>query len=997
MDRGHLPKWKSREEEVDKIILLSFYIQEGRKPLFFPRIMKKLIILFLLVIASIGQAQINFSGVVTDVLSGETIPSAVLVWGEKKDKGVVADVNGRFTAQLPKGLQKIYFSAVGYEEQILEVNIGSSPVYRDVELVLINQKELLIVTDLAVGRKVPVAYSNIDMKRIDEELGGREMATLANTTPGAYATRAGGGDGDARVTIRGFSGPNVAVMLDGVPVNDMENGTVYWSNWFGLDLVTQTAQIQRGLGASKLVIPAVGGTMNIITRGIDQKRRIQVKQEFAVDAFSRTSFGMNTGKLKNGWAFSFAASVKDGSGWVEGTPTQGVFGFFKVEKKIKRHLLSFYTLGAPQRHGQRSRQDAIAMYDRETAERLGAPTTFFLNSANPDAQIFDGGINYNPDVGYLQRYTLVNGQRTELQSREMVNARENFYFKPQFSLKDVWNINEHSFLSTVAYMSIGRGGGKRWHDNLGVDDYLPDGTVNVQSFYDANSGATIPLFSGPDYNINPLVSTTERYAASNYIKASMNEHQWTGVLSTYSNQVNENFTLSGGVDLRSYRGSHYRKIIDLMGADYIVTRSAYDKNDPNLVKREGDIIDYNNDALVRWGGLFGQMEYEDRKITSFISASAALTGYNRIDYFLPKVYNANGVDVEVGFDQPTNVPNYVALVSDTTLVNGQQVVSGMPGAEYQSTGWLYRNTFTVKYGFKATFDEHFSAFFNAGYLNKAPQFNQVYTNGNQRFANIHNEIIMSNEVGFNWKYSKLALNVNAYHTTWENRPYPFGLSVPNPLDPSTNISVNVRGMNAKHSGIEWDAALKLTDRLTIELLASFADWIWTSGDTIYVRDDNGNVMLRDPEDPNSGPYTFVYDANGVHVSDAAQTQFGAMLRYEWKNGAYIKTRYTRFERYFAEFNPFTLNGANAGRDSWMIPGYGTFELHSGYTFLAEANRRWDLRCSVYNLLNTKFITDATNNSAFALYSNRSNDFDAASAGVFFGQGRWFNVSLTATF
>jgi iron complex outermembrane receptor protein len=416
-----------------------------------------------------------------------------------------------------------------------------------------------------------------------------------------------------------------------------------------------------------------------------------------------------------------------------------------------------------------------------------------------------------------------------------------------------------------------------------------------------------------------------------------------------------------------------------------------------LVKREGDIIDYNNDALVRWGGLFGQMEYEDRKITSFISASAALTGYNRIDYFLPKVYNVNGEDIEVGYSQPTNVPNYVSLVQDTVLIEGQQLVSGMPGAEYQSTGWLYRNTFTVKYGFKATFDEHFSAFFNAGYLNKAPQFNQVYTNGNQRFANIHNEIIMSNEVGFNWKYPKLALNVNAYHTTWENKPYPFGLSVPNPLDPSTNISVNVRGMNARHMGLEMDAAYKISDRLTLEVLASVADWIWTSGDTIYVRDDNGNLMLRDPEDPNSGPYTFVYDAYGVHVSDAAQTQLGAMLRYEWKNGAYMKTRYTWFDRYFAEFNPFTLNGANAGRESWRIPSYGTLELHTGYTYVSEANNRWDLRCSVYNLLNDKFITDATNNSAFALYSNRSNDFDAASAGVFFGQGRWFNVSLTATF
>ena len=208
---------------------------------------------------------------------------------------------------------------------------------------------------------------------------------------------------------------------------------------------------------------------------------------------------------------------------------------------------------------------------------------------------------------------------------------------------------------------------------------MADGTVDVQKFYDANSGATIPLFSGPDYNINPLVSNTERYATSNYIKASMNEHQWTGVLSTYSNQVNENFTLSGGVDLRSYRGSHYRKIIDLMGADYIVTRSAFDKNDPNLVKREGDIVDYNNDALIRWGGLFGQMEYEDRRITAFISGSTAITGYNRIDYFLPKVVEVNNEMVEVGYSQPTNVPNYISLVKDTVLINGQSYISGMPG------------------------------------------------------------------------------------------------------------------------------------------------------------------------------------------------------------------------------------------------------------------------------------------------------------------------------
>ena len=42
-------------------------------------------------------------------------------------------------------------------------------------------------------------------------------------------------------------------MIDGIPVNDMENGWVYWSNWFGLDAVTSNVQVQRGLEPLRLL------------------------------------------------------------------------------------------------------------------------------------------------------------------------------------------------------------------------------------------------------------------------------------------------------------------------------------------------------------------------------------------------------------------------------------------------------------------------------------------------------------------------------------------------------------------------------------------------------------------------------------------------------------------------------------------------------------------------------------------------------------------------
>lgn len=957
------------------------------------RILKSFFLLIpLLSLSIISSAQEGIlSGTVRDALSGETLPSAFVLWANK-EKGQAVDPSGKFSISLPYGEYEFIVTAVGYEEVKKNISITKKEYSIDFDLIQTMQKEVIISADIAVGRTVPVAFSNIGLKRIEEELAGREMATLANTTPGTYATRAGGGDGDARVTIRGFSGNNVAVMLDGVPVNDMENGTVYWSNWFGLDLATQTTQIQRGLGASKLVIPAVGGTMNIITRGIDAKRSVRMRQEYSYGAFSRTSFAFNSGKTKKGWAFSMAGSFKTGSGWVDGTHTQGFFYYGKIEKIIGKHHLSLYGLGAPQQHEQRLKSESIALYDRQTAINLGADTTY-AGAGNSQINIFNGGINYNPDVGYLTRYDFVNGQRTNIQAQEQFNGRLNFFHKPQFSFKDVWTLNEKSFISTVAYASFGRGGGTRWNSNLTSNDYNSDGTVDMQALYDANAGATPPPFSGNDYNINPLVSSTERYAVSNYVKASMNEHSWYGVLCSFNKKINDHWSYTEGIDLRSYKGSHYRKIIDLMGADYIVARTAINYNDPNLVKREGDIIDYNNDAFIRWGGLFRQLEYEGDKLSGFLSISGAITGYKRVDYFRPKVYTLNEVEIPVGY---TYVNNAISLVSDTTVVDGRVLTSNMSGSKYQSTGWYYRPTATVKAGLKYDLSRKLAIFINAGYLNKAPLFSQIYTNANELFNGIKNEKIKSIENGLNYKSKSFSFNINAYYTIWENKPYPYGLSVPNPQDPTSNITVNIRGMNARHQGAEFDFAYKINDRITLEGLASFGDWIWTSSDTILIFDDFGNPVLSNPGDQNSDQYSVTYDAKGVHVSDAAQTQLGAMLRYEWKNGAYVKSRYTWFDRYYSAMNPFELNGENAARESWKIPSYGTLEFHAGYGL--EWNKvRWDLRGSVFNVLNSVFITDANNNDLNALYNNKAYNFDASSAGVFFGQGRWFNVSLSATF
>jgi len=237
---------------------------------------------------------------------------------------------------------------------------------------------------------------NLTSGKIEERLAGQDIPMILNSTPGVYATEQGGGDGDARITIRGFSQRNVAVMLDGIPVNDMENGWVYWSNWFGLNAVTRSIQIQRGLGASKLALPSVGGTINIITKGIDSKRSFSIEQGVDNNGKLTTNLGYTSGQLDHGWSFTLAGAYKNGKGWVDETSVKAWFFFAKVDKRWGNHITSLTGFGAPQTHTQRSYKRSIAAYDTTYAGEHGVSSEDF-------PEILNEGIGYSQHWGFIKR------------------------------------------------------------------------------------------------------------------------------------------------------------------------------------------------------------------------------------------------------------------------------------------------------------------------------------------------------------------------------------------------------------------------------------------------------------------------------------------------------------------------------------------------------------------------------------------------------------------
>ncbi len=918
----------------------------------------------------------TLSGKVTDSDLLESLIGASVIVG---DKGVVTDFNGDYSMELPNGTHQITYSYIGYDDRIETVTINGAPVRKDIKMgessELLN--EVVVTADIAIERRTPVAFSNIPTLKIQEELAAQDIPMLLNSTPGAYATQSGGGDGDARVTIRGFNQRNVAVMLDGIPVNDMENGWVYWSNWFGLDMVTKTMQVQRGLGASKLAIPSVGGTINILTKGIESRRGGRLRQTVGNNGFLQTNFGYTTGRLDNGWGASIAAAYKQGNGWVDGNYTKGYFYYLRIDKEIGNHLFSLSGFGAPQEHGQRSFRSRVQDFDIDYAKDAGVPAEIAETGGN-------FGLRWNQHINDLDRWTSIDGDTTRANIQSL-NTRKNYYHKPQFSFRHSWSPHERTSLSNVFYVSIGNGGGT---GVTGVAS-LATGVPDLQTTYNNNS--SVSIFTGGDK------------ISSGILRASVNNHFWFGGLSTFNQSLSETLRFSGGLDLRYYTGEHYRTVYDLLGGDYFRSQRNARINQGRSQLIEGDRYFYNYDGYVAWGGLFGLLEYTKDDLSAFVNLSFAETGYSLDDYMFDKQLGIDNENFYISYANPVTYNGTLYTVDhpnpdDVADALAQNLAIDSTSAQDQRIDWQWKPSFTFKTGVGYNINQKHRVFMNTGYLSRAPRFNNVINSSyGQDVVNsvtgfnstlgkyfiaqsTKNEIITAVEGGYSFKSERFSTNVNGYLTNWNNKPLDrLPVVLTDPSDPdSERITVNVNGISARHAGIEVDFAYKPVKQLTVEGLASFGDWIWNSA---------AETLLPNGE-------TYAFDAKGVHVGDAAQTQLGAMLRYEPIKGLYFKIRGTYFGKNFANFNPENLQGSNGGRESWQMPDYFLTDLNTGYSFKIN-DIKMNVRFNVLNLLNAKYIGDATNNDGFL--SPSYSDFDAKSASVFFGQGRRFNTSFQISF
>ncbi|MCK4879082.1 MAG: carboxypeptidase-like regulatory domain-containing protein, partial [Bacteroidales bacterium] len=263
--------------------------------------MKRLVLSLAVVamsMAVMGQGVLR--GTVLEEESGGPLPGANIIEAGTTN-GTITNSEGTFELNTTAQSGEIVISFMGYKSQTLAFNLTTATGIGEVTLVIdaTSMDEVVVtgfgVIDVAKDRETPVAVSTIKLPEIIAKTGNQEFPDIMKNTPSVYVASQAGGYGDSRINIRGFSQENLALLFNGQPVNGMEDGKVYWSNWQGLSEIATAVQIQRGLGSSKLAISSVGATINVITKATDMVAGGRVSAMMGNDKYMKYVVSYSTG------------------------------------------------------------------------------------------------------------------------------------------------------------------------------------------------------------------------------------------------------------------------------------------------------------------------------------------------------------------------------------------------------------------------------------------------------------------------------------------------------------------------------------------------------------------------------------------------------------------------------------------------------------------------------------------------------------------------------
>ncbi len=769
--------------------------------------------------------------------------------------------------------------------------------------------------DIASASVIVISQAELDG---DEE--STDISGILQSSRDIFVSTAGYTLGAARFRIRGYDSDNASVNMNGVSLNDMESGRVYWSSWGGLNDALRNSEILNGISAAQFSYGGVAGATNMEVRASSYSPTKKLTYSMLNKSYNhRLMFTYATGMMDNGWAITFSGSRRWAQeGYIKGTPYDAYSYFLSVEKKINsKHSIGFIGYGAPSKRGKSS---AVVQ----------------------EAYDLSGDNYYNPYWGY--------------QNGEVRNSRISNYHKPTLMLSHYWTISEDTKLTTSASYMFGRGGGTALNWVSG-NDPRPDYYRNLPSYYKesdpehaaylTNQWENNEEYRQLDWNYfyqansdehaiiedaNGIEGNTIRGIRSNYIiEDRRNDSKKLNLTSTYNSRINEDMVFSGGINLTNYKGDRFTVVEDLLGGDFYLdinkfadrdfadpSMSQNDLNNPNRVVKEGDVFGYHYTANINKYMGWAQMAFEYQQVDYYLGANISY------DQFWRTGHMKNGLFPEdsYGDSDKNNFLNYGAKGGVTYKVSGRHYLSA-----------------------------------NALYQTRAPQFRNSYLSDRTRdqvVDDLTNEKISSADVNYVIRAPRFNARVSAYYTkfadkTWSRSFYHEDLK--------NFVNYNMTGLDERNMGLEFGAQYEVITGLKINAVAAVGENIYDSRAQSTITLDNSRAMLSNRT---------VYLEN-YYVGGSPQTALSGGLDYRTSFFMFFGIDVNYFDRAYLPINPDRRTAeAVAGieptyptydliLDQEKLPSAVTIDLNVGKSWRIDYKYYININLSVNNILNNQEV------------------------------------------
>ncbi len=242
-------------------------------------------------VAAAAQGTGTVTGTLTNSLSGEPVPNAIVtIEAPAFTRQVRSGSDGKYSlAEIPAGSYHLVIRAAGYLPSRTEITVAAGSQTWDFRI----NPELHFSEVTSVS---PDGKSQFETFQATNVLGGQELTKEIQGTLGATIENQPGialrsfGPGPARPVVRGLDGDRVLVVEDGLRMGDLSSQ----SGDHGVNVNPASAsriEVVRGPATLLFGANAIGGLVNVITNDIPTAPVMSPTGSFTVDAGSGAKEG----------------------------------------------------------------------------------------------------------------------------------------------------------------------------------------------------------------------------------------------------------------------------------------------------------------------------------------------------------------------------------------------------------------------------------------------------------------------------------------------------------------------------------------------------------------------------------------------------------------------------------------------------------------------------------------------------------------------------------